>query len=166
MSCFNYINSTNYSISFCEGYRICLVSTTLTPSTTECHVVKFNCINYIDSLNYTISFMSCLNYINSISYIFSFYKDYRICLISITLTPSTTWKSIMLTTSIAWNTTNWMHTEYILFQLHKLFDYIISLTPSTTQFHFVRFTEYILFRLHQLHKLLNFMLWSLTASTT
>ena len=38
------------------------------------------------------------------------------------------------------------------------FDYIISLTPSTTQFHFVKFTEYVLFQLHQLHQLLNFML--------
>ena len=106
MSCFNYINSTNYSILFCEGNRICLVLTTLTASTTEFHVVKFNCINYIDSLNYTISFISCFNYINSINYIFSFYKDYRICLISITSTPSSTQFHFMRLA------------EYVLFQLH------------------------------------------------
>ena len=102
----NFINSINYSISFCDVYRIYLVSNTSTPPTAEFYFVKFNCINYIDSLNYTISFMSCFNYINSINYIFSFYKDYRICLISTTL------------------------------------------TPSTTQFHFIRFTKYVLFQLH------------------
>ena len=112
MSCFNYIISINYSILFCEGYRICLVSTTLTPSTTEFHVVKVNYINYIDSLNYKISFMSCFNYINSINCIFSFYKDSRICLISTTSTLSTTQFHFMRLR------------EYVLFST--------TLTPSTT----------------------------------
>ena len=78
--------------------------------------------------------MFCFNYINSFNYLkinyvkyFNCMKSYKLnvyridlCFVSTALTPSSTWKSIMLTTSTAWNTTNWLFTEYILFQLHKL----------------------------------------------
>ena len=75
MSCFNYINSFNYPISFCKVYRICLVSTTLTPSTTQ---FPLQCLFQLDLhwlfqlLNFilwSLKNMSCFNYINSVNYV-------------------------------------------------------------------------------------------------